>query len=130
MQDRTDPCPPAADALLGTPPSGSGPIRISLNGVPERQRPDAVVDGVGWIHPLTSRRAPRRLRRPQRGVLKSCAGSINFCKSAALTGFFFGLGHFTTGLYWISSAFLVDPESWGPIWGIGATLLLASKRAL
>lgn len=45
-------------------------------------------------------------------------------------GFWFGLGHFTTGLYWISSAFLVDSDSWGPIWGAPATLALASGMAL
>lgn len=50
--------------------------------------------------------------------------------SAFVTGWFFGLGHFTTGLYWISSAFLVDSESWGPLWGIPATLGLAAALAL
>ncbi len=50
--------------------------------------------------------------------------------SAFATGWFFGLGHFTTGLYWISSAFLVDSASWGPLWGIPATLALAAGLAL
>ncbi len=50
--------------------------------------------------------------------------------SGFLTGWFFGLGHFTTGLYWISSAFLVDSSSWGPAWGIPATLALAGGLAL
>jgi len=52
------------------------------------------------------------------------------CWSAFLMGWFFGLGHFTTGLYWVSSAFLVDTESWGPIWGIPATFALAGGLAL
>ena len=50
--------------------------------------------------------------------------------SAFLTGWFFGLGHFTTGLYWVSSAFLVDSQSWGPLWGAPATLALAAGLAL
>ena len=50
--------------------------------------------------------------------------------SAFSTGWFFGLGHFTTGLYWVSSAFLVDSDAWGPIWGVPATLALAGGLAL
>ena len=50
--------------------------------------------------------------------------------SAFLTGWFFGLGHFTTGLYWVSSAFLVDSASWGPLWGVPATLGLAAGLAV
>jgi apolipoprotein N-acyltransferase len=50
--------------------------------------------------------------------------------SGFLTGWFFGLGHFATGLYWVSSAFLVDSESWGPLWGVPATLALAGGLAL
>lgn len=45
-------------------------------------------------------------------------------------GWWFGLGHFTTGLYWISSAFLVDSASFGPLWGIPATLALAGGLAI
>ena len=45
-------------------------------------------------------------------------------------GWWFGLGHLSTGLYWISSAFLVDTETWGPIWGIPATLGLAGSLAI
>jgi len=45
-------------------------------------------------------------------------------------GWWFGLGHLTTGLYWISSAFLVDSASWGPLWGIPATLALAGGLAI
>lgn len=51
-------------------------------------------------------------------------------RAAFGAGFWFGLGHFTTGLYWISSAFLVDSEAWGPIWGVPATLALAGGMAL
>lgn len=50
--------------------------------------------------------------------------------SGFVTGWFFGLGHFTTGLYWVSSAFMVDSDSWGPIWGIPATVGLAAGLAL
>ncbi len=34
-------------------------------------------------------------------------------KQAALVGFAFGLGHFTSGLYWIAYALLTDPERYG-----------------
>jgi apolipoprotein N-acyltransferase len=51
-------------------------------------------------------------------------------KSAFAIGWFFALGHLTTGLYWISSAFLVDLQEWGPLWGIPATLALAGGLAL
>ena len=50
--------------------------------------------------------------------------------SAFLTGWFFALGHFTSGLYWISSAFLVDSDAWGPLWGVPATLGLAGGLAI
>jgi apolipoprotein N-acyltransferase len=50
--------------------------------------------------------------------------------SAFLTGWFFGLGHFATGLYWVSSAFLVDSDAWGPLWGVPATLALAGGLSL
>ncbi|MBL8530408.1 MAG: apolipoprotein N-acyltransferase [Hyphomonadaceae bacterium] len=46
------------------------------------------------------------------------------------TGFWFALGHFSTGLYWVSSAFLVDSQSWGPIWGVPAAFGLAAGMAL
>lgn len=44
-------------------------------------------------------------------------------------GWFFGLGHFTTGLYWIVSAFLVDTESFGPVLGVAAVFALAGGLA-
>jgi apolipoprotein N-acyltransferase len=50
--------------------------------------------------------------------------------SAFSTGWWFGLGHFTSGLYWISSAFEVDADVWGPLWGVPATLALAAGLAL
>jgi apolipoprotein N-acyltransferase len=50
--------------------------------------------------------------------------------AAFVLGFFFGLGHFVSGLYWVVSAFLVDSAAWGPIWGVGGLLLLASLLAL
>ncbi|MDX2274187.1 MAG: apolipoprotein N-acyltransferase [Hyphomonadaceae bacterium] len=51
-------------------------------------------------------------------------------RSAFATGFWFALGHMTTGLYWLSSAFNVDSSAWGPIWGVPATLALAAGMAL
>jgi hypothetical protein len=36
----------------------------------------------------------------------------------------------TTGLYWVASAFNVDSDAWGPIWGVPATLGLAASLAL
>jgi apolipoprotein N-acyltransferase len=50
--------------------------------------------------------------------------------SAFATGWFFGLGHLATGLYWVSSAFNVDSAAWGPIWGVPATMALAAGLAL
>ena len=47
-------------------------------------------------------------------------------RSGFFTAFFFGLGHLTTGLYWVSAAFNVDSSAWGPVWGIPATLGLAA----
>jgi len=45
-------------------------------------------------------------------------------------GAWFGLGHFCSGVYWISSAFLVDSAAWGPLWGVPAVLGLAGVLAL
>lgn len=50
--------------------------------------------------------------------------------SAFITGWFFALGHFATGLHWVSSAFLVDSDAWGPLWGVPAALALAGGLAL
>ncbi|HRO02170.1 MAG TPA: hypothetical protein PLS69_00990, partial [Terricaulis sp.] len=51
-------------------------------------------------------------------------------RAAFGVGAWFGLGHFCTGVYWISSAFLVDAQAWGPIWGVPAVLALASVLAV
>jgi len=51
-------------------------------------------------------------------------------RAAFGVGFWFGLGHFVTGLYWVSSAFLVDSSAWGPLWGVPATFALAAGMAL
>lgn len=51
-------------------------------------------------------------------------------RSAFSIGWFFGLGHLTTGLYWVAAAFNVDSDAWGPIWGIPATLGLAAVLAI
>jgi apolipoprotein N-acyltransferase len=51
-------------------------------------------------------------------------------RSAFSIGWFFGVGHFATGLYWVSSAFNVDSDAWGPIWGVPATIALAAGLAL
>ncbi len=45
-------------------------------------------------------------------------------------GWWFGLGHMTTGLYWVSSAFNVDSAAWGPLWGVPATVVLCMVLAL
>jgi len=63
-------------------------------------------------------------------LLDVASGKPKRLWSAFATGWFFGLGHFATGLYWISSAFLVDSDAWGPLWGIPATLALAAGLAL
>lgn len=51
-------------------------------------------------------------------------------RAAFGAGLWFGLGHFCTGVYWISSAFLVDSAAWGPLWGAPAVLGLAFVLAL
>jgi apolipoprotein N-acyltransferase len=51
-------------------------------------------------------------------------------RSAFSIGWFFGLGHLATGLYWVAAAFNVDSDAWGPVWGVPATLALAAGLAL
>lgn len=63
-------------------------------------------------------------------LLDVAAHDKNRWLSALGVGWFFGLGHLTTGLYWVSSAFMVDSSAWGPIWGVPATLGLAGSLAL
>lgn len=41
----------------------------------------------------------------------------------------FGVGHFTSGFHWLSSAFLYDFGVWGPLFGGAAVLLLAAMLA-
>lgn len=62
-------------------------------------------------------------------LLDGAASQPKKIMRAAALGWFFGLGHLTTGLYWISSAFLVDSEAWGPVWGIPAVFGLAGGLA-
>jgi apolipoprotein N-acyltransferase len=45
-------------------------------------------------------------------------------------GWFFGLGHMITGLYWVTSAFNVDSSAWGPLWGVPTTLGLCALLAV
>lgn len=49
---------------------------------------------------------------------------------AFLIGWWFGFGHFLTGLYWIVFAFLVDASTWGMAPGILGLLALAGGLAL
>jgi apolipoprotein N-acyltransferase len=39
------------------------------------------------------------------------AGRLRGVPAAALSGFWFGLGYFVPGLYWIGDAFLVDAQT-------------------
>ena len=41
------------------------------------------------------------------------AGRLGGVLTAAITGWWFGLGYFVTGLYWIGNAFLVDAKNFG-----------------
>jgi apolipoprotein N-acyltransferase len=50
--------------------------------------------------------------------------------SAFTQGWWFALGHFATGLYWIASAFLVEPDTWGIGAGVAAVIALAGGLAL
>jgi apolipoprotein N-acyltransferase len=50
--------------------------------------------------------------------------------SAFGVGWWFGLGHFATGLYWIASAFLVDSQAYGFIYGVPAVAAMAGGLAL
>lgn len=63
-------------------------------------------------------------------LLDVSAGKDRKLRSAFSMGWFFGLGHFVTGLYWVAAAFNVDSDAWGPLWGIPATLALAAGLAL
>lgn len=62
---------------------------------------------------------------------------LNKCTSGAQafwTGWFFGWGHFIAGLYWIASAFLVEPEKFAwmipfPVLGLPAVLAVFAAIA-
>ena len=49
--------------------------------------------------------------------------------SAFSTGWWFGLGYLSCGLYWISSAFIARGPEFAP-WGVPAVLLMAASLAL
>ncbi|MGE0742966.1 MAG: apolipoprotein N-acyltransferase [Hyphomonadaceae bacterium] len=63
-------------------------------------------------------------------LLDSAATRERRRSSAFAIGWFFGFGHLATGLYWISSAFNVDTEAWGPIWGVPAVIALAGGLSI
>lgn len=63
-------------------------------------------------------------------LLDVAAAGPSRLRSAFSLGWFFGLGHLTTGLYWVAAAFNVDSGAWGPIWGVPATLGLAGGLAV
>ena len=50
--------------------------------------------------------------------------------SAFSIGWFFGLGYFGVGLHWVSSAFEVDSQTWGAVWGVPVTAGLAAAMAI
>lgn len=51
-------------------------------------------------------------------------------RAAFAAGWFFGAGYFLVGMSWVSSAFLVDSDTWGPLWGVPATAGLTLGLAL
>lgn len=63
-------------------------------------------------------------------LLDGAARSERRLRTAFGIGWWFGFGHMLTGLYWVVSAFLVDGEAWGPLWGIPLTLALAAAMAV
>lgn len=63
-------------------------------------------------------------------LLDVAASQAKPVRSAFATGFWFGLGHMVTGLFWLASAFNVESDVWGPLWGIPATIVLAGGMAL
>jgi apolipoprotein N-acyltransferase len=63
-------------------------------------------------------------------LLDVCAAQRRRLWSAFSTGWWFGLGHLASGLYWVCSAFLVDSAAWGPAWGVPAALALAGGLAV
>ena len=63
----------------------------------------------------------------------AAAGRLRGIPAAALTGWWFGLGYFVPGLYWIGYAFLVDADIFGwllPVAVLGLPAYLALFTAL
>jgi len=61
------------------------------------------------------------------------AGRLGGVMTAAIAGWWFGLGYFVTGLYWIGNAFLVDAKNFGwllPFAVLGLPAYLALYPAL
>lgn len=63
-------------------------------------------------------------------LLDAVATSKSRFGSAFTLGWWFALGHFASGLYWIASAFLVDADTWGIGAGVAAVIALAGGLAL
>jgi apolipoprotein N-acyltransferase len=63
-------------------------------------------------------------------LLDAVSTSKSRLGSAFTQGWWFALGHFATGLYWIASAFLVDADTWGIGAGVAAVIALAGSLAL
>lgn len=66
------------------------------------------------------------------GLLWLLEGARNV-RGAAWTGWWFGLGHFTSGIYWVALALLTDPERYGwmaPFTPLGLGAYLAIYPAL
>ncbi|QGZ96953.1 apolipoprotein N-acyltransferase [Terricaulis silvestris] len=63
-------------------------------------------------------------------LLDAASTSKSRFGSAFTQGWWFALGHFATGLYWIASAFLVDADTWGIGAGVAAVIALAGSLAL
>jgi apolipoprotein N-acyltransferase len=55
----------------------------------------------------------------------SAAGRLGGVPAAAIAGWFFGLGYFLAGLYWIGHAFLVDAKTFGWLLPFAVTALPA-----
>jgi len=53
------------------------------------------------------------------------AGRLGGVGAAFLTGWWFGLGYFLTGLYWVGYAFLVDAKTFGWLLPVAVTILPA-----
>jgi apolipoprotein N-acyltransferase len=49
--------------------------------------------------------------------------------AAFVLAWWFGLGHFVSGLHWLAAAFSYDFGAWATVFGVGAVLVLASLLA-